>query len=59
MILVPATMKLMGDANWWIPRWLDRILPAIHIEGEAGLPEPEMVTAAVESDPEPELVPVG
>jgi RND superfamily putative drug exporter len=42
MILVPATMKLMGDANWWIPSWLDRVLPAIDIDGEAGLPEPEM-----------------
>jgi len=42
MVLVPATMKLMGDANWWIPGWLDRLLPTIHIEGEAGLPAPEM-----------------
>jgi len=32
MVLVPATMKLMGDANWWIPRWLDRVLPTIDIE---------------------------
>jgi len=42
IVLVPATMKLMGDANWWIPGWLDKILPTIDIEGEAGLPEPEM-----------------
>jgi RND superfamily putative drug exporter len=34
MILVPATMKLMGDANWWLPNWLDRLLPAIDIEGD-------------------------
>ncbi|MDQ1383684.1 MAG: putative drug exporter of the superfamily [Actinomycetota bacterium] len=33
MILVPATMELLGDANWWLPRWLARILPNIHIEG--------------------------
>ena len=45
MILVPATMKLLGDANWWFPRWLDRLLPKIHIEGEAGLPEPELAAA--------------
>ena len=25
MILVPATMSLLGDANWWLPRWLDRL----------------------------------
>jgi RND superfamily putative drug exporter len=58
MILVPATMKLMGDANWWIPRWLDRVLPMVHIEGEAGLPEPEMVSAAEAPQSEPELIPV-
>ena len=42
MILVPATMKLMGNANWWIPRWLDRLLPTIDIDGETGLPAPAM-----------------
>jgi RND superfamily putative drug exporter len=39
MILVPATMKLMGDANWWLPNWLDRLMPTIDIEGETGLPD--------------------
>ena len=34
MVLVPATMKLLGNANWWLPGWLDRILPAIEIEGD-------------------------
>jgi RND superfamily putative drug exporter len=33
LVLVPATMELLGDRNWWIPRWLDRILPRVHIEG--------------------------
>ena len=33
-ILVPAAMKLMGDWNWWMPRWLDRILPRIALETE-------------------------
>jgi len=37
VVLVPASMKLMGDANWWFPRWLDW-LPRLDIEGEAGLP---------------------
>jgi putative drug exporter of the RND superfamily len=45
MVLVPSTMKLMGDANWWLPGWLDRLLPKIDIDGEAGLPEPEMTTS--------------
>ncbi|MGC1207315.1 MAG: MMPL family transporter [Ornithinimicrobium sp.] len=42
LILVPATMTLLGHANWWFPSWLDRLLPTIDIEGEAGLPQPEM-----------------
>ena len=33
MILVPATMELLGDRNWWIPAWLDRLLPRIDVEG--------------------------
>ena len=39
MLLVPATMELLGDANWWLPRWLDRLLPNVHIEGEHDLDE--------------------
>lgn len=35
MSLVPATMFLLGSATWWIPRWLDRIVPTIDIEGTA------------------------
>ena len=33
MVLVPATMELLGDRNWWLPRWLDRILPNLDVEG--------------------------
>ena len=32
MVLVPATMELLGDRNWWFPRWLDRIIPRLHVE---------------------------
>jgi putative drug exporter of the RND superfamily len=35
MLLVPATMELLGAKNWWMPRWLDRILPKLHIESTA------------------------
>ena len=63
MVLVPATMKLLGDANWWLPGWLDRRLPTIDPEGGAGLPEPEMGAdldpAPMEPDREPALVPAG
>ncbi len=58
MLLVPATMELLGDRNWWLPKWLDRLLPTIDVEGHTELaahldddddrdPEP---------DPESELV---
>ena len=40
LVLVPASMKLMGHANWWLPKWLDRILPNLDIEGGSGLPAP-------------------
>ena len=33
MVLVPATMSLVGRANWWLPNWLDRILPHLDLEG--------------------------
>jgi RND superfamily putative drug exporter len=39
MLLVPATMELLGAKNWWIPRWLDRILPNINVEGPSHLDE--------------------
>jgi len=34
MVLVPATMELLGEANWWLPKWLDRILPRFSVEGD-------------------------
>jgi RND superfamily putative drug exporter len=35
LLLVPAVMHLLGRANWWIPAWLDRLIPQLHIEGHA------------------------
>jgi RND superfamily putative drug exporter len=47
-ILVPALMHVIGPANWWLPGWLDRILPQVHVEPDdittAG-PAPEPVGA--------------
>ena len=37
MVLVPATMELLGNANWWLPKWLDRILPRVSIEAPPDL----------------------
>ena len=31
-VLVPAAMHIFGNANWWLPRWLDRRLPHLAIE---------------------------
>jgi putative drug exporter of the RND superfamily len=53
MVLVPATMELLGDRNWWLPGWLDRLLPNLHIEGhdipddDRPAPEPPVVTTPV------------
>jgi RND superfamily putative drug exporter len=35
IVLVPATMELLGEANWWLPKWLDRILPHLAVDGPA------------------------
>ena len=34
MVLVPSTMELLGGANWWLPPWLDRLLPKVSVEGD-------------------------
>jgi len=38
LVLVPAVMQLLGKWNWWIPNWLERILPRIDVEGAAKEP---------------------
>jgi RND superfamily putative drug exporter len=55
MLLVPATMELLGDRNWWLPRWLDRILPDLDVEGHAE-PLPELPR---QPEPADEPVPAG
>ena len=30
----PASMELLGRLNWWLPRWLDRVLPTVRLEAE-------------------------
>jgi RND superfamily putative drug exporter len=39
MVLVPSAMALMGRANWWLPNWLDRILPHVDIETPTDAPD--------------------
>jgi putative drug exporter of the RND superfamily len=64
MLLIPAVMHLAGDAAWWLPRWLDRLLPDVDVEG-AALERDHAVTgsapgtASRPGEPaEPEPVPV-
>jgi RND superfamily putative drug exporter len=37
-VLVPGLMHLIGPANWWLPGWLDRILPQLNVEAPGALP---------------------
>jgi RND superfamily putative drug exporter len=51
-------MELLGDRNWWLPKWLDRILPNIDVEGT-----PDVISDFDDEDesgkePEKELAPV-
>jgi RND superfamily putative drug exporter len=48
LVLVPATMELLGDRNWWLPKWLDW-LPRVNVEGEA-----EDFSLLIADSPEPE-----
>ena len=67
MLLVPATMELLGERNWWIPRWLDRRLPHLHVEGspeheamlERALADHARATGAPDDEPGPAREPVG
>jgi len=63
MLLVPATMELLGDRNWWLPTWLDRIIPNLNVEGtEPPRPGAEPVAGVdggtdPDPDPDPESEP--
>ncbi len=56
LLLVPAVMHLLGRANWWLPAWLDRRLPQLHVEGrpDAFLPPPAPASAPAEQAEEAE-----
>src|SRR5207302_542381 len=46
LVLVPATMLLLGDLNWWLPHWLDRLLPHVDVEGAVPVTLPLVAPAA-------------
>jgi RND superfamily putative drug exporter len=49
MVLVPSTMVLLGEANWWLPRWLDRTLPSVDFERTVSVPVPPPATVTIGS----------
>jgi RND superfamily putative drug exporter len=59
MLLVPATMELLGERNWWLPRWLDRALPRLDVEGSPVSIGGGGDEAAAEPEPDRERHPVG
>ena len=68
MVIVPAVMTLFGDRAWQLPRWLDRLLPNLDVEGAALVERLEAHDAEVAARraaaddaaaAEPELAPVG
>jgi RND superfamily putative drug exporter len=54
MLLVPSTMQLLGARNWWLPGWLDRLLPDLNVEGEHH--EPPSPGETTDDDREPAMV---
>ncbi len=56
MVVVPATMELLGDRNWWLPRWLNRLLPHLEIERSE---RPTQPSAADDAPWGPPTSPVG
>ncbi|MGW1667789.1 MMPL family transporter [Streptomyces sp. NPDC002324] len=49
MAIVPAVLALLGDRAWWLPKWLDRALPHVDVEGEALARRPETEGAPAET----------
>jgi RND superfamily putative drug exporter len=47
LVLVPATMQLMGNWNWWMPAWLGRVLPEVDFESDHAVEEDERTPAVV------------
>ena len=60
MLLVPATMELLGDRNWWLPKWLDRILPVVHVEATPDeIDRGGVLDDGTDEEGDRELVPAG
>jgi RND superfamily putative drug exporter len=58
MVLVPAAMSLLGHRAWWLPNWLDKVLPRIDLEGGEHLDELDVREDADSDEPESDREPV-
>ncbi|MEV0189620.1 MMPL family transporter [Kitasatospora purpeofusca] len=56
-LLVPSTMVLLGDGNWWLPAWLDRLLPHMDIEGDGPHPSTALPAEGAPVPSSPAVVP--
>jgi RND superfamily putative drug exporter len=50
MVLIPSVLYLLGERAWWLPKWLDRLLPNVDVEGESL--ERDSKPVSVEQDPD-------
>lgn len=59
MVIMPAAMALLDEKAWWMPRWLDRLLPSIDVEGEnlRAVPDPGTPVHAADDDSAPVAAP--
>ncbi|MDN0200144.1 MMPL family transporter [Streptomyces sp. S.PNR 29] len=53
MAIVPAVLALLGKAAWWLPKWLDRALPNVDVEGEGLRAQANPEVASIEREPTP------
>ena len=56
MVLMPAALSLLGKSAWWVPKWLDRVLPDVDVEGHALDKRDAARNAGENTTVEPELV---
>ncbi|MET8983060.1 MMPL family transporter [Streptomyces sp. NPDC004539] len=56
MVIVPAVLALLGEKAWWLPKWVDRVLPNVDIEGEGLRTEADRLKKDDEDNEDKELV---
>jgi RND superfamily putative drug exporter len=57
-VLLPAVLELLGPVTWRLPRWIDRRLPHINIEGSSARGSDRIADLELDDVPEPDITPV-